>query len=204
MANIAETAYPKIRSYITDEELHRVYTPSDEELRLAQENTKGDLSIVCFLVTLKCFQRLGYFINITDVPQSIIEHIISHCNAIFNNGILKNYDKSSSKKRHLTIIRDYLKITAYGEETRKIIIVVATEAAKTKDNDADIINIIIEELVRQRYELPSFSTLERIARSTRHNVYKSYYKYICENLPAETIEIIKNLFNVEDNDTYSS
>ena len=148
MTNITETAYPKIRSYITDDELYRVYTPSDEELILAHENTKGDLSKICFLVTLKCFQRLGYFISITDVPKSIIEHITIHCNSIFNNSILKNYDKSSSKKRHLIIIRDYLKITAYGEETRKIVINVATQAAKTKDNDADIINIVIEELIR--------------------------------------------------------
>lgn len=203
MINIIETAYPKIRSYITKDELYRIYTPSDEELILAQENTKGDLSIICFLVTLKCFQRLGYFINITDVPKSIIEHITNHCNSIFNNSILKNYDKSSSKKRHLIIIRDYLKITAYGEETRKIVTNVATEAAKAKDNDADIINIVIEELIRQRYELPAFSTLERIAKSTRHSVYNSYYKYIYENLPIETIESINNLFNIESNNTYS-
>jgi TnpA family transposase len=203
LTNITETAYPKIRSYITEDELYRVYTPSDEELILAQENTKGDLSKICFLVTLKCFQRLGYFINITDVPKSIIEHITIHCNSIFNNSILKNYDKSSSKKRHLIIIRDYLKITAYGEETRIIAINVATQAAKTKDNDADIINIVIEELIRQRYELSAFSTLERIAKSTRHSVYNSYYKYIYENLSVETIESINNLFNIESNNTYS-
>ena len=45
MINIIETAYPKIRSYITKDELYRIYTPSDEELILAQENTKGDLCI---------------------------------------------------------------------------------------------------------------------------------------------------------------
>lgn len=72
MANITETAYPRLRSYITEDELYRIYTPSDEELNLAKENTNGDLSKVCFLVTLKCFQRLGYFTNIANIPKAII------------------------------------------------------------------------------------------------------------------------------------
>lgn len=203
MANITETAYPRLRSYITEDELYRIYTPSDIEIKLAEENTNGDLSKVCFLVTLKCFQRLGYFVNIANIPKSIIEHITIHCNAIFNDNILKNYNKSSSKKRHLVVIREYLKITSYGESAREFIMKVATEASKTKDNDADIINVILEELIKHRYELPAFSTLVRIARNIRHNVYKSYYKYIYENLSKETIKNINGLFKVEDTDTYS-
>ncbi|WP_053956400.1 Tn3 family transposase [Inediibacterium massiliense] len=203
MANITETAYPRLRSYITEDELYKIYTHSDEEIKLANSNTNGDLSKICFLATLKCFQRLGYFINITAIPQVIIKHITTYCNAIFNDSILKNYNKSSSKKRHLVIIREYLKITSYGEKTRNLIIKVATEASKTKDNDADIINIILEELIKHRYELPAFSTLVRISRNTRHNVYKSYYKYIYENLSQETIKKIDTFFNVEDKDTYS-
>lgn len=58
----------------------------------------------------------------------------------------------------------------------------AADTAKTKDNDADIINVVIEELIKQRYELPAFSTLVRVARSVRRIVYKSYYHTIYESL----------------------
>jgi hypothetical protein len=36
------------------------------------------------------------------------------------------------------------------------------EAAQVKDHPADLINVAIEDLVRQRYELPAFSTLDRL------------------------------------------
>jgi hypothetical protein len=41
------------------------------------------------------------------------------------------------------------------------------EAARTRDDLADIINIALEDLVRQRYELPAFNTVLRAARAAR-------------------------------------
>ncbi|OUA98017.1 hypothetical protein BK706_02980 [Bacillus thuringiensis serovar leesis] len=34
-------------------------------------------------------------------------------------------------------------------------------------NPADLINVSIEELIKERYELPAFSTLDRLARRVR-------------------------------------
>ena len=45
---------------------------------------------------------------------------------------------------------------------------VARKAAQTKDNVSDIINVMLEELVRFCYELPSFFELQRIARLIRN------------------------------------
>ena len=42
----------------------------------------------------------------------------------------------------------------------------------------------IEELIRQRFELPAFSTLLRIARTTRNTVNRRYQSRVCELLDA--------------------
>jgi len=42
-----------------------------------------------------------------------------------------------------------------------------------KEALADIINVMLEAPVRQRYELPAFSTLERVASNKRPRVPRS-------------------------------
>ena len=46
----------------------------------------------------------------------------------------------------------------------------------------DIINIAIEELVRQHYELPGFSSLLRSAKKSRYRVNDNYFKLISNAL----------------------
>lgn len=49
---------------------------------------------------------------------------------------------------------------------------------------ADLINVAIEELVRQRFELPAFSTLTRTAQQIRAQVTTTFYQQVnhCLNL----------------------
>ena len=57
------------------------------------------------------------------------------------------------------------------------------EAARTRDDLADIINIALEDLVRQRYELPAFNTVLRTARAARTEINQGYYAQVRERLP---------------------
>ncbi len=59
---------------------------------------------------------------------------------------------------------------------------VALEAAQTKEHLADIINVMIEELVCQRFELPAFSRLDRVARSARIEVNQACFEQISGQL----------------------
>jgi len=58
--SIQDTAYPRLKSNITDLELATIYTPTDDELALAEQMTKGSAAKLGFLIVLKTFQRLGY------------------------------------------------------------------------------------------------------------------------------------------------
>jgi hypothetical protein len=75
MPSVQETAYPRLKSSVSNEDLIRVYTPTPEEIALAKNSAKGDEAFVGFLVLLKTFQRLGYFVPLTEVPPAIVEHI---------------------------------------------------------------------------------------------------------------------------------
>jgi len=65
---IHETAYPRIRSNVTDKELVELYTPTEEQLSFADENAQAPVQKLGLLVLLKSFQRLGYFPMLREIP----------------------------------------------------------------------------------------------------------------------------------------
>jgi hypothetical protein len=70
-----ETAYPRLKSNPSPNELAAVYTPIREEAALADRVARGEVARLGFLVLLKAFQRLGYFLQVREVPSIIVEHI---------------------------------------------------------------------------------------------------------------------------------
>jgi hypothetical protein len=80
---------------------------------------------------------------------------------------LINYDLSGTRRRHLQLIRTHLQIVASGDARREAMEQAMREACESKDEVIDLINIAIEQLIRQRFELPAFSTLERAAKRIR-------------------------------------
>jgi hypothetical protein len=73
MPNVHETAYPRLKSSISIKELKEVYTPSADEIALAATHARGLRSKAGFLIQLKTFQRLGYFLLTHEVPKRIIK-----------------------------------------------------------------------------------------------------------------------------------
>src|SRR4030042_3006253 len=203
LPSINDTTYPRFRSTISNEELYKLYTPTFEEIEFANKRTKKEFPKLCFLVMLKSFQRLGYFVYIKDIPEVIVEHISKFLKIYYTKDNLENYDRSGSRRRHLTVIRSYLNIICDSKKIRRIVVKTAFEASKTKDHDADIINVVIEELIRKGCELPSFTTLVKASRKIRYRVYNSFYKYIYENIDEETMSKIDVLFEVNENTNFS-
>jgi hypothetical protein len=163
---IQETAYPRLRNNVTPKELAAIYTPTPEELALAQQFTaNGSATRLGFLVLLKTFQRLGYATSIQAVPTRITQHIaaVSHLSSVF--GDLDSYDDSATRKRHLVLIREYLQLHPHRQAATAVMMEALRQAALTKQDLADLMNVAIEELVRQRFELPAFSTLKRAAQN---------------------------------------
>jgi hypothetical protein len=63
-----------------------------------------------------------------------------------------------------------------------------------REDLADIIDFAIEELVRQRYELPSFPTLLKAAQKARTTVNRGLYTRIAQALDEAAKARIDHLF----------
>ncbi|GAC1437798.1 MAG: Tn3 family transposase [Chloroflexota bacterium] len=193
MARLDDTAYPRLKSHPTRHDLAAVYTPTWEEVALANETARGTAARICFLVLLKTYQRLGYPIFIADVPTPIVEHIAHSVNAttpVSSAG----YDDSGTRKRHLATIRAHLQVRPWGAPARRVMLGALREAARTKYDLAALINVAIEELVRQRYELPAFSTLDRAAGHVRAVAARALYRQVAEALSPQAQATIDGLF----------
>ena len=136
------------------------------------------------LLLLKTFQRLGYFLPIVEMPQRIVRHLTRSVGLVTVPEGLATYDASHTRVRHLGFIRARLQVIAYRRTVRPFLLTTGQEAAETKEDLADIINVLIETLVRHRYELPAFSTLERVAFTARALVNRRYHHRIAVRLTA--------------------
>ncbi|MCP6760080.1 MAG: Tn3 family transposase, partial [Fischerella sp. CENA71] len=159
MTLIDRTAYPKFKQYPDPKELAELYTPTSAEIKFAKSRTKSHEGFLCFMVMLKSFQRLGYFPHPECVPNAVIKHLRSCLK-------LQSWVKAIPSQRqgytYQRAIRSYLGVKQYDKTAQKLIAILVAQQAEVKDHPADLINVAIEELVKERYELPAFGTLDRL------------------------------------------
>src|SRR3982750_3054655 len=110
MPAIHETAYPHLKRQPSPDELARIYTPTRAKRDLAARQTKGPVARIGFLVMLKTFQRLGYFVRLVDVPEPIVAHVIACIGVPLTVADLSRYDTSGTRLRHLAAIRAYRQV----------------------------------------------------------------------------------------------
>ncbi len=182
MPALQDTAYPRLRSTITPAELQSVYTPTSADLAFADQVARGGRARLGLLVTLKVFQRLGFFTPLADVPLDVVRHIARTLRSHISPNALAEYDRSGTKRRHRAAIRRYLVVQAWGKGGRHVVVQSVALAAQTKSDLADLINVALEELVRQRIELPAFSTLLRATRRTRAAVHRDLFARLTRTL----------------------
>src|SRR6516162_1674604 len=170
MTAVHETAYPRIRSDLSDKELKDLYSPTPEDLAFIDRSTKSTVAAFGGVILLKTTQRLGYFPSFDALPPRLIRHFSSLMGVLLPHDTLHLYEQRGVRKWHLPLIRDYLGMTAFSEGGRRVVVGAMIGASRSKDILADIINVGIETLVQARYELPAFSTLRRAAQKARAQV----------------------------------
>lgn len=74
MASIERTAYPRFRRVVTARELAGL-SPAAGEVAWAKERTRSDAHLLALVLSLKCFQRLGYFPVADEVPEAVVGHV---------------------------------------------------------------------------------------------------------------------------------
>jgi Domain of unknown function (DUF4158) len=95
---------------------------------------------------------------------------------------LTRYGVSSARRRHMLLIRGYVGVKEWGHEAELAMQQASQDAARTLEDLADIINVVLEQLIRQRYELPAFSILHRAAQHARATINREYQQLVCGRL----------------------
>ena len=195
MPVIADSAYPRLTSSPSNAELD-AFTPSEDESSFAMRRTRQPGPRLALLIYLKTFQRLGYFVQIADVPEVIVTHIAQAAKLTSVAAGAADYDDTTYRIRLMQMVRECAGVSGYDHTARRIAVRAVMEAAATRDDVADLVNVAIEELIRQRYELPSFGTLLKIARTSRAFVNRGYYRQVAAAMPVGERERLQALLVV--------
>lgn len=183
MASIERTAYPRFKRAPTAKELQEIYTPTPQEIEFGYQAARGVQNRLTLLVLLKAFQRLGYFPALDQIPQVIVNHVVHSLR--LPPGVSVGYDNARTLYRHHRAIRAYLEVTPYGNHPRHVAIEAVFKAADVQDNPADLINVAIAELIKERCELPAFGTLDRLVRRVRTLVNSRFFRTVLDCLSME-------------------
>ena len=194
MPSLDDTAYPRLKSNPSQQALDTLYTPTAEEIALARRRTRGEVATVGFLVLLKTFQTVGYPVQIAQVPKAIIRQMVTTLKSSLSPNDMAGYDASGTRRRHLSVIRDYLKIQAFDAKGHQVMVTAMETAVQTQHDLVDLINIALEELVRARFELPGFSSLLRTAKDVRAKDNEKIYQRVCEALKGAAQRQLNELF----------
>jgi TnpA family transposase len=196
MASIERTAYPRFSRIFTSRELQDVYTPSVEDILFARLQIRNDANLLCFVVLLKCFQRLQYFPPLSSVPTPVVDYIRSCLH--LPPDLPLGCDQSRTLYRYHSTIREHLNVKGFkGKEARHIAVRAAYRAAEVMDQQTDLINATIDELVRQKYELPAFSTVDRIVERVHAVEHRRVFGQVLKRLSPEQAKKLDNLLKSE-------
>jgi len=176
MTAIERTAYPQLnKNHYRKSELQH-YIPSDEELEYMKcQNIRSDAMRLNFMLQLKTFQRLSYFPKIEAIPKPIVKQVRQALDS--PQRLNAGYAHTSAQYQHRNSIRKYLNVNQHNNQRDRLIEKTAEETAKTMNDPADIINVVLETLMQQQYELPSFTsidrTISRIRQAVNNNIFKT-------------------------------
>ena len=75
MASIDRTAYPRFKRVVSARELAKAFMPTADEVEWARAKTATEQHLLALVVLLKCYQRLGYFPKLADVPAVVVDYV---------------------------------------------------------------------------------------------------------------------------------
>ncbi len=130
LPSVHDTAYPRLKSYFSEDELSSIFTPTAEDIALAHSVAKSTGLRIAFLVLLKTFQRLGYFPPLHKVPRQVAERISLLFGVHYDAVEWTAYDASGSRYRHIDAVRKHLGVKSFSDMAVKLRQRGVTQASK--------------------------------------------------------------------------
>ncbi|MGI8429765.1 MAG: Tn3 family transposase, partial [Solirubrobacteraceae bacterium] len=174
MASVERTAYPRFRRLVTAREL-ALLSPTEDEVAWARAHARSGEHLLALVLSLRCFQRLGYFPRADEVPLAVVEHFRRALG--LPEGTTASRGAETGKWQRW-LVRKRLGVVHDPERARTIAEDAIRSAAEVKNHPPDLINVALEMLVKASLELPAYSTLDEIAGRIRHAVNTAMFERI--------------------------
>ena len=131
---------------------------------------------------------------VNDIPYKIISHVaLSAGTDTITKKALSQYEKSGTRKRHGTLVRQFLGLRKFDSSAKTDVYGQCLQYASTKTHLTDITNAAIEYLISNQFELPALSSLEKIAREARKNVNTTTFESVSSQCDEKLLRDLERL-----------
>ena len=187
MTAIERTAYPRFTHTPSVKELREYFTPTSEDIAFVTESARGSSPQLSLMILLKVFQRLRYFPGPQEIPGAIIGYVREKMR--LSEEVVPDITPRTLYKYHAAI-RTHLKVNADSKARLRLAMQAVYDAVQVMDHPADLINVALEILVNEDYELPAFSTLDTLVTRIRRIVNDRFFRMIAGRLsPLEQAQL---------------
>jgi len=190
MTSIERTAYPRFGRVVTARELAAL-SPSPDEVAWARDLTRSDGHLLALVTSLKCFQRLGYFPRLSEVPHAVVDHLRRCLDLAETTAPGLRSERTAKTQRQL--VRERVGVVFSPQRAQAVAAEAIRGAAEVKNNPPDLINVALEMLVKASLELPGFYTLNEMASRIRGEVNSAIFERITSHMRSEDIAALNAL-----------
>jgi hypothetical protein len=173
--------YPKLFATLTEADLASQFRLAPEERAWAGTAARRGPSMVVLLTQLKVFQSIGHFLPLAQIPATALSYIAKQLSLAAPTDV--SIDPRTTYRQN-SAIRTYLGVTPWGASARAVASKAVAVAAETRLDPAELVNAAIDALIRERCELPSLSTLLRLAGNAHRRINSSQWQQVHERLTA--------------------
>src|SRR6266481_6030661 len=182
--------YPKLLATLTESDLISQFRLAPEERAWAGTAARRGPSMVVLATQLKVFQSIGHFLPLVQVPATALSYIAKQLSLTVPADV--SIDPRTTY-RQSSAIRTYLGVTPWGASARAVASKAVAVAAETRLDPAELVNAAIDALIRERCELPSLSTLLRLAGNAHRRINSSQWQQVHERLTALDVQRLDEL-----------
>lgn len=197
------TAYPTLRQKMTTKELGDSFAPTTEEIAFVNKTARGEMPRLQLMVYLKCFQQLGYLPQAEEIPHQLFAHIAEQTGRAYQTPLFGEAPDvtAATRSRYRSAIHRFLHIKPYRQGGQACLKPIIKKAAQTMSDPADLINVAIEQLIVHHFELPAYSTLDRIVNHIRVEVEARLFTRVVARLSLTEVTALNGLLKRQSNET---
>ncbi|PGT99578.1 Tn3 family transposase [Bacillus cereus] len=204
LTDIQRTFFYEISSEMSERELIRCYTLSDEELHIVNQQ-RGDHNRLGFAIQLSYLRFPGRALSAKEeVPQFIVKIIAKQI------GIspleIGNYARTrdTTRREHLAKIRNFFDLRSFTlKEYRELARWLLPIAMKT-ENGYLLVEALIHEMRKPKIILPAVYAVEHLAWSVRERTRRKIFKHLTKGISVQQYTQLDNLLYTNDEKRNSS